>query len=999
MIVRKQHFLSILLALTLVLGLLPTTAWAASEEWIDQADTSWYADSSADVFTINSAAELAGLASLVNAGNHFTGKTIHLGADIDLSGYNWTPIGTSSQNSFQGTFNGNNHVIKNLSAINNSAYGNGFFGNIVGSTASVENLTFENAYVSRYAPSSSSVSGNVYGIVSAYAYSTVTFENVHVKNSAIRGYGKVGSVLGMAADKGGTTTLKNCTVEDTTVTAVYNAGGLIGLAQNPVVLDGCSTTNVTPNLLDAKNQVYLDTTATDAVQDKTLDVAGHYWKYPYGEFVYYYAAWGDFYTDYDYADKDCALTGYQNGLLADGLCHNAAAEVNGTKYSTLQQAIKNAAKTSPVLLLSDVTLSDTLTINKSLTINGNNKTITCSSEIASGALLDVTANNVSIENLTVNTNNLVKHGVQFYCTDGGKLSNVTVNGGSYTAVIINGARNVILQDCTLNSNGYTNIEYAMGGGVVSASRIPSFTVNNVSVKAAGDNGSPVMIWADNSTVSNLKTALGDGATDEAVLDKIQEGIVNQDRSELIAYVYLGMTDETTPNIQTISIGQHQYTLTISGGGTGATTTGNKHAMGATVSISAGSRDGYTFTGWSSDDVTIPNASQSETSFTMPGNDVTVIANWTRNSSGSSSSSGNTTETTTNPDGSTTTTVTKPDGTVTETTTNTDGSKEVVETDKDGTVTTTTTDTAGNKTETVEKTDGSSQTTVTNKDGSSSTTTVSEHGQVESQVKLPAAVIEDAQKKDEAVALPMPQVPVTSDQDSAPSVTVSLPSGTSAKVEIPVANVTPGTVAVLVKADGSEEIIKTSLTTEAGVAVTLEDGATVKIVDNSKDFADVPNSYWGEGFVDFATSRGLFAGTSERTFSPDLTMNRAMIVTVLASLDGADTTAAADEPWYSASQQWAIENGVSDGSGMEDSLTREQLAVMLWSYAGRPQAAQRLSGFGDAASISDWAVDAMAWAVENGMFSGSDTGDLLPQGQTSRVQAATILMRFVEALHG
>lgn len=126
---RKRKLLSLVMAMAMVLSLLPITVWAVNENWSDHADISWYADN-ADNFTISDAADLAGLAALVNSGKNFSGKTVNLDADIDLSGYNWTPIGTSSTNSFKGTFNGNNHVISNLSAINDLSYGNGFFGNI-----------------------------------------------------------------------------------------------------------------------------------------------------------------------------------------------------------------------------------------------------------------------------------------------------------------------------------------------------------------------------------------------------------------------------------------------------------------------------------------------------------------------------------------------------------------------------------------------------------------------------------------------------------------------------------------------------------------------------------------------------------------------------------------------------------------------------------------------------------------------------------------------------
>lgn len=369
------------------------------------------------------------------------------------------------------------------------------------------------------------------------------------------------------------------------------------------------------------------------------------------------------------------------------------------------------------------------------------------------------------------------------------------------------------------------------------------------------------------------------------------------------------------------------------------------------------------------------------------------------SSGGGSSSNITTETTKNPDGSTTITVTnKVTGTVTETTKFPDGSKEVVETTKDGTVTTTTTDTAGNKTQVVENTDGTKETTITNKDGSSSATTVDETGKTQAEVKLPAAVVEDAQG--EVVTLPMPEVPVTTDRETAPTVTVDLPSGTTAKVEIPVADVTPGTVAVIVKADGTEEVIKTSLTTENGVAVTLSDGDTVKIVDNSKTFDDVADNYWGAEAVDFAVSRELFAGTSATTFAPDTAMTRAMIVTVLARFEGVDTTTGST--WYEAGQQWAMENGVSDGTNMDASLTREQLATMLYRYAqskgyDTTQGGMAIREYADFEQISDYAVEAMTWAVNTGLISGTSTTTLSPQGLATRAQVATILMRFIEGM--
>ena len=180
-----------------------------------------------------------------------------------------------------------------------------------------------------------------------------------------------------------------------------------------------------------------------------------------------------------------------------------------------------------------------------------------------------------------------------------------------------------------------------------------------------------------------------------------------------------------------------------------------------------------------------------------------------NTGGSSSgSNGNKTEVTKHPDGSTTTTVTRPDGSSVSTTKQPDGSKEQVETAQDGTVTT----------------------TMEHRDGSTSITVAAGNGSLTSKAEVSTQRMQEAQQKGEAVALPMPPVPVTGDRSTASAVTVDLPAGITARVEIPVKDVTPGTVAVLVKANGEKEIIKTTVTTQTGVAVKISDGDTVKIMD-------------------------------------------------------------------------------------------------------------------------------------------------------------------------
>lgn len=160
------------------------------------------------------------------------------------------------------------------------------------------------------------------------------------------------------------------------------------------------------------------------------------------------------------------------------------------------------------------------------------------------------------------------------------------------------------------------------------------------------------------------------------------------------------------------------------------------------------------------------------------------------------------------------------------------------------------------------------------------------------------------------------------------------------------------------------------------------------------FDDVDADAWYAGAVRFVAANSLFDGTAAGLFSPDADMTRAMVMTVLARLDGADTSGT---PWYAAGQSWAVENGVSDGSSLESAVTREQLAAMLYRYAdGWASGTAELDGFEDAASISSWAAEAMAWAVGNGIIDGVSEGVLAPQDTATRAQVAVMLQRFVEA---
>ncbi len=152
-------------------------------------------------------------------------------------------------------------------------------------------------------------------------------------------------------------------------------------------------------------------------------------------------------------------------------------------------------------------------------------------------------------------------------------------------------------------------------------------------------------------------------------------------------------------------------------------------------------------------------------------------------------------------------------------------------------------------------------------------------------------------------------------------------------------------------------------------------------------------HWAEESIVKAINAGLFNGTTDNTFSPNDPMTRAMLMTVLARLNGVDTTGGS--PWYEKGMQWAKENGISDGSNPNNNITRQELVTMLYRFAGKPATNGSLAAFTDASSVADYAVDAMKWAVENGIINGMGDGTLAPKGEANRAQLAKILVLFIE----
>ena len=381
--------------------------------------------------------------------------------------------------------------------------------------------------------------------------------------------------------------------------------------------------------------------------------------------------------------------------------------------------------------------------------------------------------------------------------------------------------------------------------------------------------------------------------------------------------------------------------------------------------------------------------QTETSFSVPGTvawnlpaDTEVTANtaytwkftpydknytpltgtitlWHKSSSSGSSGSvtpETKTDTVKNPDGSTTKTETKADGSKTETTT-------------------------------ASSSGGSTGTTVTKTDAKGNTTT-------EASAKLSDRDVKEAQEKGEAVTVPVKGIAAAKDANAATKIKIDVPNNANkTTVEIPVENVTSGTVAVIVHEDGTEELVKDSKPTEHGVQLELSGSTTVKIIDNSKTFDDTKD-HWSRDEVNFVAARELFNGVGGNQFGVSQPMTRGMVNTVLARLAGVDTTPGQGQAWYEVGTDWAKKNGISDGTNPTTPVTREQLATLLYRYAGSPSVSGTLHA-ADAASVSDYAEDALLWANQNGIVNGVGSNTIAPKDNAQRAQVAAMLARYLQ----
>ena len=287
-------------------------------------------------------------------------------------------------------------------------------------------------------------------------------------------------------------------------------------------------------------------------------------------------------------------------------------------------------------------------------------------------------------------------------------------------------------------------------------------------------------------------------------------------------------------------------------------------------------------------------------------------------------------------------------------------------------------------------------TVTSPAGVTATITTDLYGRSEASVEIPSSAVTG-------------YAPVTLPVQGLGQASIKVPG--TVEVEFPVENVTPGTIVVVTKADGTEELLMDAKESDNGMVFTLTEDCSVKVFDNSKAFNDMAG-HWSANAVAFVTARNMFAGTGNgTTFSPEVKMTRAMLAQVIYNLEGAeehshdaDFADVADDAWYSKAINWAAREGIvsgySNGTYQPDKeLTREEVVQIFYNYAKSKgydmSHSADLSTFADGHNVSDWALAAKQWGVGAGLISGKGGNILDAKGGATRAEGAQMFMNFCQ----
>lgn len=220
-----------------------------------------------------------------------------------------------------------------------------------------------------------------------------------------------------------------------------------------------------------------------------------------------------------------------------------AATIGDKTYGTLEEAIASAEPGADIVFTQPAVVNQILTVTNSVNLDGNGNAIRYGGDtLANMALITVSGKeDVTIKHMTVETNKLVKHGIQLYSANNAVVEDVLVNGGPYTAILVNSSQNVLIKDCSLtaSSEAYCCLEYAIGANV---EEIPSITLENVKF-----DSKLVSIWADSATFEKVRTKLGGAdVQNDAVIEAIKNSITNKSGNDIT--MRIGITADDTVDI-------------------------------------------------------------------------------------------------------------------------------------------------------------------------------------------------------------------------------------------------------------------------------------------------------------------------------------------------------------------------------------------------------------------------------------------------------------------
>lgn len=239
--------------------------------------------------------------------------------------------------------------------------------------------------------------------------------------------------------------------------------------------------------------------------------------------------------------------------------------------------------------------------------------------------------------------------------------------------------------------------------------------------------------------------------------------------------------------------------------------------------------------------------------------------------------------------------------------------------------------------------------------------------------------------------------------SADTYAVNIAASEHGKVSANLSNASAGSVITLTATpDEGYELLSISVRDADGKPVAL-DGMKFTMPESSVmvtavfgqgalPFVDVSVNAWYYESVKAAYEAGLMNGVTDTEFAPNATLTRAMIWTIIARASGVETEGGAT--WYAKAQEWVVANGVSDGEDPMGNVTREQLVTMLWRLNGSEVMTGYIGNYIDTGDISEWANNAMLWAVQNGIIEGDENMALAPKADTTRAQAATFFVRYL-----